>query len=55
MAASRISTTGDRPGSRIAETNPARSSVSNPREAENRESPKSSRSSNASSNSADQF
>jgi hypothetical protein len=38
---SMIVTTGDRPGLRIVETNPARSSVSKPREAENRERPNS--------------
>jgi hypothetical protein len=53
--ASKNNTTGDRPGTGIAETNPARSNVSNPREAENRERPNSGQSSSASSNSADRF
>ena len=53
--ASRIVTIGDRPGIRPTETSSARSNMSRPREAENRERPNSAQSSNASSNSADQF
>jgi hypothetical protein len=52
---SMILTTGDRPGRLAMETNPARSSVSKPREAENRERPNSAQSSSANSNSADRF
>jgi hypothetical protein len=50
---SRIVTSGDRPGVRPTETNPARSNSCRPRETENRERPSSAQSSNASWNSAD--
>ena len=46
---------GDRPDRLSTETNPARSSVSKPREAENRERPNSVHPSSASSNSADRL
>jgi len=46
-------TTGDRPGVRLTETSLARSNSSKPREAENRERPKSAQPSNASSKPAD--
>ena len=51
--ASRIITIGDRPGVRPTETSLAHSNSSRPREAENRERPKSTQPSNASSNPAD--
>src|SRR5262245_10912314 len=50
---SRIETTGGRPVRRTAETNPAPSRISRPREAENRERQNFAQSSKASSNSAD--
>jgi hypothetical protein len=53
--ASMIVAAGDRPGRRIVETNPVPSSVSKPREAENREKPNSGQRVNASSSSADRF
>src|SRR5262245_951639 len=49
----RIETTGDRPGPRSAEINPALSKIARPRDIEYRERPNSAQSSNASSKSAD--